>query len=157
MDEIDKRILRLLQLNAQIQIAELGDKAGISPSACWRRIRILEKEGVIRGRVALLDRHQLNLGLVAMVAIRTNRHHQEWMKAFTKTVTAIPEVVDFFRMSGEIDYLIRIVVPDMNAYDAVYKRLINAIDIFDVSASFVMEEIKSTTALPLDYMSGRTP
>jgi Lrp/AsnC family transcriptional regulator len=152
MDEIDKKILQLLQSDAELQISEIGERAGISASACWRRIKLLEEAGVIRGRVALLDREKINLGLVAMVAIRTNRHDRQWLSAFAKAVNTMPEVVDFYRMSGDIDYLIKIVVPDMKSYDAAYKRLISAVEIFDVSASFVMEEIKSTTKLPLDYV-----
>jgi Lrp/AsnC family transcriptional regulator len=136
MDRIDKKILHLLQTDAGLQIAEIAQQVGISTSPCWRRIRKLEEQGVIRARVMLLDKAKLNLGLTALIRIKTQH---------------MPEVVDFYRMTGETDYVIRMVVPDMKAYDLAYKRLISRVEIFDVSASFVMEEIKSTTALPLDY------
>ena len=151
MDQIDKKILHLLQADSNLQISEIADQVGMSTSPCWRRIRKLEEEGVIQSRVALLNKEKLNLGLTAVISIKTQKHDLDWLEKFAKVVNAMPEAVDFYRMTGETDYVIRMVVPDMKAYDEAYKRLISAIDVFDVSASFVMEEIKSTTALPLDY------
>lgn len=151
LDDIDRRILNALQADATIQLADLAKEAGLSPTPCWRRVKNLEEAGVIRGRVALLDRTKLNLNVTVFVAIRTNQHTPEWLERFARAVLEIPEVVDFYRMSGDIDYLLRVVVPDIAAYDEVYKRLIKRIDLYDVSSSFAMEEIKCTTALPVRY------
>ncbi|MCX7355832.1 MAG: Lrp/AsnC family transcriptional regulator [Alphaproteobacteria bacterium] len=151
LDAIDRRILDALQADATIQLADLAKEAGLSPTPCWRRVKNLEEAGVIRCRVALLDRAKLNLNVTVFVAIRTNQHTPEWLERFARAVLEIPEVVDFYRMSGDIDYLLRVVVPDIAAYDEVYKRLIKRIDLYDVSSSFAMEEIKCTTALPVRY------
>ena len=151
MDDADRRILYWLQLDASLPLAELAEKTGLSPSPCWRRVQRLTNEGVIRARVALLDARQINLGVDVFVSVRTSQHKKEWAEAFTATVMAQPEVVGFYRMAGDVDYLLHIVVPDIAGYDRVYKRLIERIELNDVSASFAMETIKSTTALPLDY------
>ena len=151
MDEIDLKILALLQADAGLSNAEVADRVGLSATPCWRRIRHLEETGVIRARVALLDRSALNVGVTVFVQIRTNQHTPEWLERFARAVEGIPEIVDFYRMAGDVDYLLRVVVPDIAAYDGVYKRLIGKINLFDVSSSFAMEEIKSTTALPLAY------
>jgi Lrp/AsnC family transcriptional regulator len=151
MDAFDKKILHCLQSDATTPIAAIAEKVGLSVSPCWRRIQRLEAEGVIRGRVALLDPERLKVGVNVFVAIRTNRHSAEWAERFTEAVRRIPEVVEFYRMSGQVDYLLRVVVPDIAAYDGVYKRLIETADLYDVSSSFAMEILKSTTALPLDY------
>lgn len=151
MDAIDRKLLSLLQEDATTSIAELAERVNLSSTPCWRRIQKLEEQGVIKARVAVLDRAKLNLRLVAMVSIKTSQHSQKWLDRFVREIAEVPEVVDFYRMTGDTDYLLRIVVPDMEAYDAVYKRLIQSIDIFDVSSAFVMEEVKSTTALPLTY------
>ncbi len=151
MDDADRRILYWLQLDASLPLAELADKTGLSPSPCWRRVQRLTNEGVIRARVALLDARQINLGVDVFVSVRTSQHKKDWAEAFTATVMAQPEVVGFYRMAGDVDYLLHIVVPDIAGYDRVYKRLIERIELNDVSASFAMETIKSTTALPLDY------
>ncbi len=132
-------------------MAELGERAGVSASPCWRRVQRLMAAGVIQARVALLDPAQVNAGVNVFVAVRTNQHRKEWSDQFCACVLDIPEVVGFFRMAGEVDYLLHIVVPGIEAYDAVYKRLIARIELYDVSASFAMEVLKSTTALPLDY------
>jgi DNA-binding Lrp family transcriptional regulator len=126
-------------------------RIGLSASPCWRRIKQLEKEGFIRGRVALLDRKKLNVGVTVFVAGRTNQHSTDWFKRFAKTVSDIPEVVEFYRMSGHNDYLMKIVIPDIAAYDAVYKRLIDKLPMYDVTSMFAMEQIKSTTEIPLKY------
>lgn len=151
MDDIDRRILKVLQKNADLPVAEIAEQVGLSASPCWRRIQKLEAEGVIERRVALLNPEKMNVGVTVFVAIRTSRHDEDWLSDFASKVTRIPEVVELYRMSGEIDYMLRIVVPDIKAYDAVYKRLIAAVPLFDVSSSFAMEAIKYTTALPVDY------
>ena len=152
MDRIDRKILTLLQRNCALSVAEVSEQVGLSASPCWRRIQNLEAAGVIARRVALLDRQKLNLGVVVFVRIKTQDHSQSWLKGFAAAVEKIDEVVEFYRMTGDIDYLLRIVVPSIDAYDAVYKRLIGIPGLADVSASFAMEEIKHTTALPLDYV-----
>ena len=151
MDDIDRKILTILQKDATLSIIEIADQVGLSQTPCWRRIQNLEKDGVIKRRVAILDRDKLNLGVTVFVAVKTNKHNPEWLDKFAKAIDHIPEIIDFYRMSGEIDYLLRVVVPDIAAYDDVYKRLISKIDLSDVSSSFAMEEIKSTTALPISY------
>jgi Lrp/AsnC family transcriptional regulator len=151
MDDIDRKILRSLQEDGSRSLAELAEIAGLSQTPCWRRVQNLEKAGVIKGRVALLDAEKLNVGTTVFVRIKTNQHNYEWLEQFAKAISEIDEVVEFYRMSGDIDYLLRVVVPDIAGYDAVYKRLIKAADLADVSSSFAMEQIKSTTALPLTY------
>ena len=151
LDEFDKKILTILQEDAARPLAEIAKQVGLSSTPCWRRIRLLEEAGVIRGRVALLDRDKLNLGVTVFVAVRTNQHNQEWLERFARAVESIPEVVEFYRMAGDIDYLLRVVVPDIAAYDGVYKRLIQRIELTDVSSTFAMEEMKYTTAVPLTY------
>lgn len=132
-------------------LAELAKRVGLSTTPAWRRIRKLERSGVVRGRVALLDARRLNVGVTAFVAVRTNQHNREWLETFARAVADMPEVTEFYRMSGDIDYLLRVVVPSIEAYDGFYKRLIDKVSLFDVSSSFAMEQIKYTTALPLDY------
>ena len=152
MDDIDRKILRSLQDDTTRSLAEIAEIAGLSPTPCWRRIQNLEKAGIITGRVALLDAEKLNVGTTVFVRIKTSQHNYEWLESFAQAVAKIDEVVEFYRMSGDIDYLLRVVVPDIAGYDAVYKRLIKAADLADVSSSFAMEKIKSTTALPLNYV-----
>jgi Lrp/AsnC family transcriptional regulator len=151
VDEIDRKILACLQEDATMPVADIAARAGLSASPCWRRIQKLEEAGVIRRRVALLDPEKMNVGVTVFVSIRTNRHNAAWAESFCAAVAEIPEVVEFYRMSGQIDYLLRIVVPDIAAYDRVYKRLIRIADLYDVSSSFAMEQIKYTTALPTGY------
>lgn len=152
MDRTDLKILRYLQQDASLSTADIAQRVGLSTTPCWRRIQNLEKAGVIRRRVALLDRDKLNLGVDVFVSIRTNQHNEDWLAAFARLVNEFPEVVEFYRMSGEVDYLMRVVVPDIKAYDAFYKRLIRRTDVADVSSSFAMERIKDTTELPLEYV-----
>ncbi len=152
LDAIDLKVLRELQTDAALPLADLAEKVGISPTPCWRRVQKLEKAGVIRKRVALLDRDHLNVAVTVFIAVRTNQHSAEWLDKFAKAVRDIPEVVDFYRMSGEIDYLLKAYVSDIAAYDALYKKLISRIDLNDVTSMFAMEEIKSTTRLPLAYL-----
>jgi Lrp/AsnC family transcriptional regulator len=151
LDQIDRAILAALQEDATLSIAEVADRAGLSPSPCWRRIRRLEEAKVIQRRVALLDAAMLRVGVTVFVSIRTSRHNADWAAAFCRQVAAIPEVVEFHRMSGTVDYLLRVVVPDIAAYDGIYKQLIAIGDLLDVSSSFSMERIKYTTALPTHY------
>ncbi len=151
MDDIDRKILAILQHDATIAIAEIAEQVGLSTTPCWRRIQKLDEAGVIRSRVALLDSAQLNVGVTVFVSVRTNEHNAAWFAQFSKAVADIPEVVEFYRMSGDVDYLLRVVVPAIAAYDTVYQRLIEKVSLSDVSSSFAMEQIKYTTALPLDY------
>ena len=152
MDRIDRKILSCLQEDAAVSVAEVAERVGLSTTPCWRRIQNLEKSGVIRRRVALLDAAKLNCGVTVFVRLRTSQHNYTWLEKFSKAVANMDEVVEFYRMSGDIDYLLRIVVADIASYDAVYKRLIQAADFAEVSSSFALEEIKYTTALPLRYM-----
>ncbi|MCY3821214.1 MAG: Lrp/AsnC family transcriptional regulator [Gammaproteobacteria bacterium] len=151
MDRIDLRILDLLQHDATLSTSDIADAVGLSTTPCWRRIQNLDKNGVISRRVALLDRDHLNVSVDAFVAIRTDQHNKRWLDAFAKSVAALPEVIELYRMSGEVDYLMRVVVPDLAAYDSFYLRLIQEASLYDVSSSFAMERIKYTTALPLTY------
>lgn len=152
MDRLDRKILRLLQEDATLAVAEIAKKVGLSTTPCWRRIQKLEEEGVIKRRVALLDPRRINASVTVFVAIRTNSHSNEWLRRFSEVVQEFPEVVEFYRMSGDVDYLLRVVVPDIAAYDTFYKKLIARIEIRDVSSTFAMEQIKYTTQLPLDYL-----
>lgn len=151
MDQIDRKILAALQNDAGRSVAEIAADVGLSQSPCWRRIQKMEADGVIQRRVALLDPTHLNLGVTAFVTIRTNRHDPAWIETFTQAAQNIPEIVELYRMSGEFDYMLRIVVPDIAGFDAVYKKLIAGVALRDVNSSFAMEQIKYTTALPLDY------
>jgi Lrp/AsnC family transcriptional regulator len=153
MDLIDRKILRCLQEDVSLSLAAVAERVGLSTTPCWRRIQKLEQDGVILGRVALLNPEKLNLGCTVFVRVLTSRHSADWLERFAKAVAEIDEVVEVYRLSGEIDYLLRIVVPDIAAYDAVYKRLIAEAEFSDVSASFAMETLKRTTALPLDYLT----
>ena len=152
MDATDRRILAILQEDASLTVAEVAERVGLTTTPCWRRIRALERAGIIGKRVALLDPDKVNVGVTVFVRLRTAHHNQAWLERFAKAVAGIDEVVEFYRMSGDIDYLLRVVVPDIAAYDAVYKRLIAAAELADVSSSFAMERIKFTTALPLAYL-----
>lgn len=151
MDEIDRKILNLLQKDAGMAIRDVAERAGTSEPTCWRRVKALEASGVLKSRVALVDQAKVNLGVTGFILIRTDNHNEDWTKDFAKGVARIPEVVEFHRMAGDVDYLLKIVVPDIQGYDAVYKRLIMVADLSDVSASFSMETLKSTTELPLQY------
>ena len=149
LDPIDRRILRELQADCTISIADLAERVGLSQTPCWKRVKRLEADGVVEKRVALLDRDRLDLGLVVFVAVRAARHDEAWLSQFARGASALPEVVEFYRMSGETDYLLKVVVRDIAAYDRFYKRLIATAPLGDVSSSFAMEQIKFTTALPL--------
>ena len=148
LDRQDIVLLSILQKDSSQSVGELADTVGMSKSACWRRLQKLEKEGVIRQRVALLDANALNLSLTVYISVRTNQHNDEWAATFQRATELIPGVLEVYRMSGDLDYLIKAVVADMPDYDRLYKQLIKA-DIYDVSSSFVMETLKHTTCLPL--------
>jgi Lrp/AsnC family transcriptional regulator len=152
LDKLDRRILDLLQHDGALTAAAIADRVGLSKAPCWRRIKRLQEEGVIRQTVALLDAHSLNLGTTVFVTLKTANHNAAWFEQFVSAVREIPEVTEIYRMSGDVDYLMRVVVPDIDAYDVVYKRLISSVAFLDVSASFALETIKCTTALPLTYM-----
>lgn len=152
MDRLDRKILRLLQEDSTLAVADVAKKVGLSTTPCWRRIQKLEEEGVIQRRVAILSPAKVNTRVNVFVSIRTNTHSIEWLKRFSEVIQEFPEVVEFYRMSGDVDYLLRVVVPDIAAYDAFYKRMIGRIEISDVSSTFAMEQIKYTTQLPLDYL-----
>lgn len=149
IDDIDRKILSELQADAAIGLEELGRRVGLSRNACWRRVRTLDDDGVIRGRVALVDPDALGLGLMVVIQIRAARHDPAWLEEFAVAMREMPEILGAARMTGDLDYLIRARVADMRDYDRLYQRLIRRLDVADVSASFVMEEIKDTTALPV--------
>lgn len=152
IDRTDRKILSILQEDATIPVAEIARRVGLSTTPCWRRIQKLEEEGVIVRRVALLDPVKVNAHVTAFVAIVTNQHSADWLDRFAAAIREFPEVVGFYRMAGQVDYLLHVVVPDIAAYDAFYKKLISRIEIADVSTTFAMETIKSTTELPLGYI-----
>jgi Lrp/AsnC family transcriptional regulator len=149
LDSLDRKILTELQRDASLPLDALGEKVGLSRNACWRRVKALEASGVITGRVALLDANRLGLGLMVFMQVRAAAHDTKWLDAFARATRAMPEILSVYRMTGDLDYLIRARVADMAGYDQLYQRLIAKVPMGDVSASFVMEEIKDTTALPL--------
>lgn len=155
MDSIDRKLLEILQQDADTPLAVLAERVHLSPTPCWRRIQRMRTAGVIRRNVALCDAAKLNVGVTVFVSVRTNQHTQGWLERFARGVNEIPEVLEFYRMSGDIDYLLRVVVPDIAGYDAVYKKLIKVADLHDVSSSFAMEQIKYTTALPIQHAPER--
>ena len=152
MDDFDYRILQVLQQDASQSVAVVAERVGLSPTPCWRRIQKLEASGVIRGRVALLDAARLELGLTVFVHLRIARHGMDWLDDFTRAILAMPEVLEVDRLAGNWDYLLRVLVTDMPAYDQFYKRLIEIEGLNDVSSSFSMQQIKYTTALPLAHL-----
>jgi len=152
VDEVDREILLLLQDDAALTARELAEHVGLTPTPCWRRVQNLEAAGVITRRVALVDPSSVNLDVTALVQIRTNNHSAEWLAQFQAAIEQFPEVVEAYRTSGEIDYMLRVVLPSIAAWDDVYKRLIEAVDLYDVRTIFVMEKMKQTTALPLHYV-----
>src|SRR5215469_16333140 len=149
MDTIDRKILAVLQDNAALSVAEIGSRVGLSSTPCWKRIQRLEAEGVVQKRVALVDQEKLGLGVTVFVSIETDDHSQEWLDRFAQVVGSMPEVMEFYRMAGDVDYMLRVVVPDIAGYDSFYKRLIAAVPLKNVTSRFAMEKIKATTALPI--------
>jgi Lrp/AsnC family transcriptional regulator len=154
-DAIDCAILDLLQDDAQMPLSEIAGRVGLSATPCWRRIKRLEDAGVIQRRVALVDRRKVGVPLTVFVAVKAGAHSAQWLEAFRKLVNDTPEIVEAFRLTGETDYLIRLVVPDIDTYDAVYKRLVARLDFRDVTSSIAMEEMKFTTRVPTSYMRER--
>jgi Lrp/AsnC family transcriptional regulator len=149
MDAIDRKILAVLQEDASLSVAEIGARVGLSSTPCWKRIQKLEAEGVIQRRVAVVDQSKIGLGITVFVSVETGDHSQDWLDRFAKTVGAMPEVMEFYRMAGDVDYMLRVVVPDIAGYDTFYKRLIATVPLKNVTSRFAMEKIKSTTALPI--------
>jgi len=149
MDAIDRKILAVVQEDASLSVAEIGQRVGLSSTPCWKRLQRLEADGIITKRVALIDPDKIGLGITVFVSVETGDHSQEWLKRFAEVVNAIPEVMEFYRMAGDVDYVLRVVVPDMQTYDAFYKKLIATVPLKNVTSRFAMERMKSTTALPI--------
>jgi Lrp/AsnC family transcriptional regulator len=149
MDQIDRKILTVLQDDASLSVAEIGSRVGLSSTPCWKRIQRLEADGVIQKRVVLVDQDRIGLGVSVFVSIETGDHSQDWLDRFAQVVGAMPEVMEFYRMAGDVDYMLRVVVTDIAGYDTFYKRLIAAVPLKNVTSRFAMERIKQTTALPI--------
>ncbi len=149
LDDIDRNILKHLQRDASLSLETLGEAVNLSRNGCWRRVRAMEDAGIIRKRVTLLDPDKLDLGLIVFIQIRTKSHDADWLTKFARATREMPEILGAYRMTGDLDYLIRARVRDVKDYDDLYQRLISRVDMSDVSASFVMEELKETTELPL--------
>ncbi len=149
LDPVDRKLLSLLQVDATLTVADLGESVGLSMTACWKRLKRLEQGGYITARVALLDRARVGLPVTVFVTVRTNEHNEEWLADFARTTADFPEIVELYRMSGDADYLMKVVVANIDGYDSFYKRLISAVKLSDVSSAFAMEQIKYSTALPL--------
>jgi len=149
MDAIDRKILAVVQQDASLSIAEIGQRVGLSSTPCWKRLQRLEADGVITRRVALIDPEKVGLGITVFASIETEDHSQEWLSRFAEVVSAMPEVMEFYRMAGDVDYMLRVVVPDIQGYDTFYKKLIATVPLKNVTSRFAMERIKSTTALPI--------
>src|SRR4051812_32976241 len=149
LDAIDRKILAVLQEDASLSVAEIGDRVGLSSTPCWKRIQRLETDGVILRRVALVDQNRIGLGLSVFVSVESSDHSDAWLKRFAEAVSAMPEVMEFYRMAGDVDYMLRVVIPDMLSYDVFYKKLIHAVPLKNVTSRFAMEKIKSVTALPI--------
>src|SRR5450759_1983570 len=149
MDAIDRKILAVVQEDASLSVAEIGQRVGLSSTPCWKRLQRLEADGVIMRRVALIDPEKIGLGITVFVSIETGDHSQDWLKRFAEGVGGMPEVMEFYRMAGDVDYMLRVVVPDIQGYDGFYKKLIATVPLKNVTSRFAMERIKSTTALPI--------
>lgn len=149
IDPVDRKILYYLQQDAAMTIKEIAKKVHLSPTPCWKRIQRMEENGIIRARVALLDPAKVGAGVTVFIAIRTNQHNIEWSEKFAREMKAIPEIMEIYRMSGKVDYLLRVVVPDIAAFDRIYKTIIGRIALSDVTSMFAMEQMKYTTALPV--------
>ncbi|NNJ94923.1 MAG: Lrp/AsnC family transcriptional regulator [Halobacteria archaeon] len=153
MDSIDRKILNLLQADASLTVKQIAEQIPLSVTPCWKRIQKLETQGFIRARVALLDPDKVNAGVTVFVAVKTDQHSREWIERFSRAVSDMPEVMEIYRMSGEIDYLLRVVVSSIEAYDRFYKTLVDRIELSNVTSSFAMEQMKYTTALPINVGS----
>lgn len=149
IDNKDKRILSLLQQDLTISVSDIAERVGLSRTPCWRRIRELEKGGYIRKKVALLDPGKLGAPVTVFISVKTNQHNARWLEQFRAAVNEIPEIVEAYRLSGEVDYLLRVLAPSIDGFDLIYKRLIERVDFSDVSSSFSMEELKYSTEVPV--------
>lgn len=149
MDEMDRRILRILQADSSVSASDVGREVGLSASPCWKRIKRMQDDGIIKHQTAVLDAGRLGFGLTVFVSIKTGEHSTEWLEEFSSTITAMPEVLEFHRMAGEVDYMLKVVVRDMAAFDEFYKHLIDITALSEVTSRFSMERIKETTALPI--------
>jgi Lrp/AsnC family transcriptional regulator len=152
MDKLDKAILGLLQQSSDISVNDIAEQVGLTATPCWRRIQKLEADGIITKRVALLKARSLGLTMTVFVQVKAARHDGKWLAAFAEHASSFEEVVEFYRMSGEFDYLLKVLVTDMDSFDHFYKRLVSGIDLNDVTSSFAMEQLKYTTALPLHHL-----
>src|ERR1700712_3862676 len=152
IDAIDRKILRVLQEDASLSVAEIGERVGLSSTPCWKRIQRMEQDGIITGKVALVDQNKIGLGITVFVSVESSDHSDQWLKTFAAAVKAMPEVMEFYRMAGDVDYMLRVVVADMPSYDVFYRKLIAAVALKNVTSRFAMEKIKSVTALPVPPM-----
>lgn len=150
IDDTDRRILKFLQNDATISLESIAEQVSVSLNTCWRRVRALEEAGILKKRVALLDQDLVGLPLTVFVSVRTDDHSQDWSERFAKAAKEIPQIVEFYRLAGDVDYLLKMTVASVSDYDKVYQRLISKVKLSDVSASFAMERMKFTTELPLD-------
>jgi len=153
LDAIDRKILTVLQEDASLSVAEIGERVGLSSTPCWKRIQRLESEGIILRRVALVDQNKIGLGITVFVSVESGDHSDAWLEKFADAVSAMPEVMEFYRMAGDVDYMLRVVVADMQSYDIFYKKLISAVALKNVTSRFAMEKIKSVTALPVPALA----
>ncbi len=153
LDRFDYAILAALQTQATLSIAELAERVGLSSTPCWKRLKRLEEEGYIESRVAIVNRRKVGLPVTVFVSVRTSQHDEKWLARFAAAVTALPEVLEFHRMSGDVDYLLKVVTTDIEGYDRFYKKLIKVAHLTGVSSAFSMEQIKSSSALPLELLS----
>lgn len=149
IDAIDRKILRVLQEDASLSVADIGDRVGLSSTPCWKRIQRMEQDGVITGKVALVDQNKIGLGITVFVSVESNDHSDQWLRKFASAVKEMPEVMELYRMAGDVDYMLRVVVSDMQSYDVFYRKLIAAVALKNVTSRFAMEKIKSVTALPV--------
>jgi Lrp/AsnC family transcriptional regulator len=149
IDAIDRKILRVLQEDASLSVAEIGERVGLSSTPCWKRVQRMENEGIITGKVALVDQNKIGLGLSVFVSVESSDHSDAWLKKFAQAVSAMPEVIEFYRMAGDVDYMLRVVVADMRSYDVFYRKLIGSVALKNVTSRFAMEKIKSVTVLPV--------
>jgi len=151
-DQIDRKIIEILQQNAEKSVVEIAEEVGLSHTPCWRRIKRMEDIGLIRSKVALIDRRMANVPMTIFISVKVPRHTTNWLDDFRKEIKEIPEILEAYRLTGDSDYLLRVVVPDIDVYDQVYKNLISRLEFSDLSSSIAMEEMKFTTALPTKYM-----
>lgn len=152
LDDIDRKILSILQNDSDRAVSEIADAVNLSPTPCWRRLKRLEETGIIKKRVALVDRKLMNVSMTIFIEVKAPRHEMSWLDAFRSLIEGIPEVVEAYRLTGDTDYLIKLVVPDIETYDIVYKKMISDLSFSEFSSSISMEEMKFTTAVPTKYL-----